>query len=166
MYALKVLSYWWIWKVANFAIEQTSSIFRWRLDFFVRIKLLPINIFLTNQSRIEKLTSFHFRKFAVKAAIFKTITTESHLVFMKGQSLKVPYSAFPARWINCKSHAITLVLWAEYSSIDVNYLDRVSVRWINCPVKMATGHFPTGSHNFAQCGVIDHDQIATVTLKT
>ena len=31
---------------------------------------------------------------------------------------------------------------------------------------MTTGHFPPGSHNFAQCGVIGHDQMATVTLQT
>ena len=31
---------------------------------------------------------------------------------------------------------------------------------------MATGHFPTGSHNFAHCGFTDQDQMATVTLQT
>ena len=84
---------------------------------------------------------------------------------MKGQTLKVPLSGFPEWWINSESHAITLILWngipfKRYS------LDQDSVRWIHCPVKMANWHFPTGSHNFVQCGVIDHDQMATVTLQT
>ena len=31
---------------------------------------------------------------------------------------------------------------------------------------MATGHFPIGSQNFTQCGFINHDEMATVTLQT
>ena len=34
------------------------------------------------------------------------------------------------------------------------------------PVKMATGHFPTGSHNFAWNGHVDIDGMTTVTLQT
>ena len=41
-----------------------------------------------------EFVSFHFRKFAGKAAILKTITIESHPVFMKGYSLKYPTVAF------------------------------------------------------------------------
>ena len=59
---------------------------------------------------VLEFVSFHFRKFAGKAAISKTITIESHPVFMKGYSLKVPHSGFPVRWINDESHTVTLVL--------------------------------------------------------
>ena len=45
------------------------------------------------------------------------------------------------------------------------FLDLDSVWWINCPIKMATDHFPTASHNFAWCGVISHYQMTTVTLQ-
>ena len=32
--------------------------------------------------------------------------------------------------------------------------------------QMATGHFPNYSHNFAWCGVIDHNRMTTLTLQT
>ena len=47
-------------------------------------------------------------------------------------------------------------------------LDRGSVRRINCPVnmiKMAAGHLPTSSHNFAWRGVINHDRTTKLTLQ-
>ena len=45
-------------------------------------------------------------------------------------------------------------------------LDRGSVRRIHCPVKMAAGHLPTSSHNFAWRGVINHDRTTKLTLQT
>ena len=40
------------------------------------------------------------------------------------------------------------------------------MRRIHCPVKMATGHLPTSSHNFAWRGVINHDRTTKLTLQT
>ena len=40
------------------------------------------------------------------------------------------------------------------------------MRRIQCPVKMAAGHLPTTSHNFAWCGVINHDRTTKLTLQT
>ena len=90
---------------------------------------------------------------------------ESHPVFLKWQSFKVAHSSFPERWRNDESHAIALVL-RNRIQFKVYFLDWDSVWCIHCPVKMTTEHFTTASHNFAQCGVIDHDQMATVTLQT
>ena len=83
---------------------------------------------------------------------FLTITTESRPVFVKGQSRKRSHSGFPERWIDYESHAIPLILrngiWLKRF-----YLDQDRVWWIHCPVEMAIGHFPAGSHNFTQRGV-------------
>ena len=38
--------------------------------------------------------------------------------------------------------------------------------WSQWPVKMATGHFPNCSHNFAWRGVINHHRMITLTLQT
>ena len=40
------------------------------------------------------------------------------------------------------------------------------MRRIHCPVKMAAGHLPTSSHNFAWRGVINHDRTTKLTLQT
>ena len=40
LHAQRVLSYWLIWKMSNFTIEQTGSIFRWRTKFFHRNKMI------------------------------------------------------------------------------------------------------------------------------
>ena len=40
------------------------------------------------------------------------------------------------------------------------------MRRIQCPVKMAAGHLPTSSQNFAGRGVINNDQTAQLTLQT
>ena len=47
-----------------------------------------------------ELVKFHLRKFAGKAAIFKTITIKSHPGFMKGQSLKIT-PQWLSRKMNC-----------------------------------------------------------------
>ena len=52
--------------------------------------------------------------------------------------------------------------------LKIYLLDRGSVRRINCPVnmvKMAAGHLPTSSHNFAWRGVINHDRTTKLTLQ-
>ena len=40
------------------------------------------------------------------------------------------------------------------------------MRRIHCPVKMAAGHLPTSSHNFAWRGIINHDRTTKLTLQT
>ena len=47
-YTQKVLGYWYIWKVANFAIEHKGDIFPWWSDFVIGIKWLSINNLPTN----------------------------------------------------------------------------------------------------------------------
>ena len=56
-------------------------------------------------------------------------------------------------------------VWLQFK---IYLLDRGSVRRINCPVnmvKMAAGHLPTSSHNFAWRGVINHDRTTKLTLQ-
>ena len=56
-------------------------------------------------------------------------------------------------------------VWLQFK---IYLLDRGSVRGINCPVnmvKMAAGHLPTSSHNFAWRGVINHDRTTKLTLQ-
>ena len=62
-------------------------------------------------------------------------------------------------------HAITPASW-NWLQFKLYLLDQGSVRRIHCPVKMATGHLPTSSHNFAWCGVINHDRTTKLTLQT
>ena len=101
---------------------------------------------------IWSLSIFIFGNFPAKPPFFLTITTESRPVFVKGQSRKRSHSGFPERWIDYESHAIPLILrngiWLKRF-----YLDQDRVWWIHCPVEMAIGHFPAGSHNFTQRGV-------------
>ena len=59
----------------------------------------------------------------------------------------------------------TPVLW-NLAHIKIYPLVRDQARWIQWPVKMATGHFPNCSHNFAWRGVINHDLMITLTLQT
>ena len=76
---------------------------------YMYMTILLFNIYICISVDLA-FVSFHFRKIPGKAAIFKTITIESHPVFMKGHPLKVPHSGFPERWINDESHAIALAL--------------------------------------------------------
>ena len=52
--------------------------------------------------------------------------------------------------------------WVQFK---IYLLDPDSVRRIHGPVKMAANHLPTGSHNFAWCGVNHHDRVTTLTLQ-
>ena len=61
--------------------------------------------------------------------------------------------------------AIARVLW-NLAHIKIYPLVRDQARWIQWPVKMATGHFSNCSHNFAWRGVINHDRMITLTLQT
>ena len=63
-------------------------------------------------------------------------------------------------WIMCSIPGIM-----KFSSHQNIPLVRDQAKWSQWPVKMATGHFPS-SHNFAWCGVINHDRMVTLTLQT
>ena len=67
--------------------------------------------------------------------------------------------------INNEVHAITPASW-NWLQFKIYLLDRGSMRRIHCPVKMAAGHLPTSSHNFAWRGVINHDRTTKLTLQT
>ena len=54
-----------------------------------------------------------------------------------------------------------IVLW-NLAHIKIYPLVRDQAKWSQWPVKMATGHFPNCSHNFAWRGVINHDRMITL----
>ena len=66
--------------------------------------------------------------------------------------------------VNNEQRAITAESW-NWVQFKIYLLDPDSVWRIHGPVKMAAGHLPTGSHNFAWCGVNPHDRVTTLTLQ-
>ena len=80
------------------------------------------------------------------------------------QSQTILQCSLPEREINNEVHAITPASW-NWLQFKIYLLDRGSVRRIHRPVKMAAGHLPTSSHNFAWRGVINHDRTTKLTLQ-
>ena len=71
------------------------------------------------------------------------------------------YHRFKADFIKKSRH-----LKYQNAAFQKEQLFRNQVKCNMWPVKMATGHFPTGSHNFAWNGHVDIDGMTTVTLQT
>ena len=85
----------------------------------------------------------------------------------KSRHLKYQNAAFAERTTSHELHAIALVLW-NWAHIKRYHLVRDQVKcnmWNMWTVKMATGHFPTGSHNFAWNGHVNNAGMTTVTLQ-
>ena len=168
-------------KVRNLRWNKKVIYFLWWSIFFSRIKWSQINHFPLNEAHITifrewnairslglmqfayfctdcKKDDFNFRIFASKTAILKTATIISQSVWKAGQSLKILQCSLSEREINDEVHAI-IPISRNWLHFKIYLLNQGSVRRINCPAKMATGHLPTSSPNFAWRGVINHDRM-------
>ena len=81
------------------------------------------------------------------------------------KALKVSKCNFSERTTSYELSAIVLVLW-NFAHIKRCPLVLDQTKWSQWPFKMAIGHFPNGSHNFAWRGIINHDWKTTLTLQT
>ena len=114
---------------------------------------------------IIKKTVFIFGHLAVNPPFWTRLSSVHGRVYQKERVLKVSKCNFSERASSYELCARAPVLW-NLAHIKIYPLIRDQAKWSQWPVKMATGHFPNCSHNFAWRGVINHDQMITLTLQT
>ena len=110
-------------------------------------------------------TVFIFGHLPTNPPFWKRLSLVHGRVYRKEQALEVSKCSFLERTISYELHAVVLVLWNQ-AHIKRYHLVRDPVKCSMWPVKMATGHFPTESHNFAWNGHVNIDGMTTVTLQT
>ena len=110
-------------------------------------------------------TVFIFGHLPANPPFWKRLSLFHDRVYQKEQALEVSKCSFLERTISYELHAIVLVLLNQ-AHIKRYHLVRDQVKCSMWPVKMATGHFPTESHNFAWNGHVNIDGMTTVTLQT
>ena len=110
-------------------------------------------------------TVFIFGHLPANPPFWKRLSLFHDRVYQKEQALEVSKCSFLERTISYELHAVVLVLWNQ-AHIKRYHLVRDQVKCSMWPVKMATGHFPTESHNFAWNGHVNIDGMTTVTLQT
>ena len=110
-------------------------------------------------------TVFIFGHLPANPPFWKRLSLVHGRVYQKEQALEVSKCSFSERTTSYELHAAVLVLWN--SAHNKRYhLVRDQVKCNMWPVKMAIGHFPTESHNFAWNGHVNIDGMTTVTLQT
>ena len=110
-------------------------------------------------------TVFIFWHLPANPPFWKRLSSVHGRVYQKEQALEVSKCSFLERTISYGLHAVVLVLWNQAHNKRY-HLVRDPVKCSMWPVKMATGHFPTESHNFAWNGHVNIDGLTTVTLQT
>ena len=158
----------------NYCYSAITHLIKRKLQYIVIKILLILNIMLYKQWDKRSLhihvpiinqTVFIFGHLAANPPFWTRLSSVHDRVYQKERTLKVSKCNFSERATSYELCAIGPVLW-NLAHIKIYPLVRDQARWIQWPVKMATGHFPNSSHNFAWCGVINHDRMITLTLQT
>ena len=112
---------------------------------------------------LRSKTVFIFGHLSANPPFWKRLSSVHDRVYQKEQAV-VSKCSFSERTTSYELHAIALVLW-NWAHIKRYHLVRDQVKCNMWTVKMATGHFPTGSHNFAWNGHVNYAEMTTVTLQ-
>ena len=110
-------------------------------------------------------TVFIFEYLTANPPFWTRLSSVHGRLYQKERACKVTRCNFSERTTSYELCVITPVL-CNLTRIKMYPLVRDQAKWSQWPVKMATGHFPNSSRNFAWCGVINHDRMTTLTLQT
>ena len=158
----------------NYCYSAITQLIKRKLQYIVIKILLILNVMLYKQWNKRSLhiyvpiinqAVFIFGHLAANPPFWTRLSSFHDRVYQKGRALKVSKCNFSERATSYELCAIARVLW-NLAHIKIYPLVRDQARWIQWPVKMATGHFSNCSHNFAWRGVINHDRMITLTLQT
>ena len=158
----------------SYCYSAITQLIKRKLQYIVIKILLILHAMLYKQWNKRSLhiyvpimnqTVVNFGHLAANPPFWTRLSSVHDRIYQKERALRVSKCNFSERATSYELCAIAPVLW-NLAHIKIYPLVRDQARWIQWPVKMATGHFPNCSRNFAWRGVINHDRMITLTLQT
>ena len=158
----------------NYCYSAITQLIKRKLQYIVIKILLILHAMLYKQWNKRSLhiyvpiinqTVVNFGHLAASPPFLTRLSSVHDRVYQKERALRVSKCSFSERATSYELCAIAPVLW-NLAHTKIYPLVRDQARWIQWPVKMATGHFPNCSRNFAWRGVINHDRMIALTLQT
>ena len=114
---------------------------------------------VTNISTVDhdELNIFLLHPFTTSVARVHRVTTYEHVADVNNRARPPETTSYQALTLQKFDFSSKYISWIEVQCGELTALSHM--------VKMAAGHLPTSSHNFAWRGVINHDRTTKLTLQ-